>query len=63
MIFFYFAIPKPFEKLTVLDLPNNGNVKGAVKIDNHLWFTGSGSIIEYDITTGALVSYSDPKKI
>lgn len=60
--FFYFAIPKPFEKLTVLDLPNNGNVKGAVKIDNHLWFTGSGSIIEYDITTGALVSYSDPKK-
>lgn len=60
--FFFFSIPKPLRDITLTELPNDGNPKNVVEINDHLWFAGDGSIIEFDTKSGKLVSYSDPKK-
>lgn len=60
--FFLFSIPKPLENLTIYDLPNNNSSENVIEYNDHLWFTGTGSLVEYDTKSGKLVSYSDPKK-
>lgn len=60
--FFFFSIPKPIKNLAITDLPNDGNPNNVVRIGDSLWFAGDGSIVEYDIKSGAIVSYSDQKK-
>lgn len=60
--FFYTAIPKPLDKLTIFDLPNYRVLLGAAKYKDHIWFTGNGTIIEYNPQTNAIVSYSNAEK-
>jgi len=60
--FFYFAVPKPIKDLTVQQLPSDRDPSNVVQYKDSLWFSGSGSIIEYSTKSGELVSYSDPLK-
>ncbi len=60
--FFLFSIPKPLEKLTINDLPNNQYIENAVMIGDSLWFSGSGSVMEYDTKKGSIIGYSNPRK-
>lgn len=60
--FFFFSIPKPVKDVSFLELPNDATPRSVIKIENSLWFSGDGSIIEYDIKSGKLVSYTNPKK-
>lgn len=60
--FFFFSIPKPYQSLTVYQLPNNMNPRNVVQYNDSLWFAGDGSLVEYDTKSGKLVSYSDMTK-
>ena len=60
--FFFFSIPKPIKDLTLSNLPDDGSLKNVVKVDDHLWLAGSGSLVEYDTKSGKIISYSDPLK-
>lgn len=60
--FFYFEVPKPLSNIDVLDLPGAAGISNIIEYKNHLWFVGDGSIKEYDIENGKLISYSNRKK-
>lgn len=60
--FFYFKIPRPLEDLGLEDLPNTAYPHTIVKHNDHVWFAGVGSIIEYDRDSEKLISYSNAKQ-
>lgn len=60
--FFFFSTPKPYENLTVFQLPNTLDPANIVEYRDSLWFAGGGNIVEYDTKSGKLVSYSDKSK-
>lgn len=60
--FFLFSIPKPIEKLSVYQLPNDLSPRNVIKYKDSLWFSGDGSLVEYDIKSGKLKSYTDMTK-
>lgn len=51
------------ERLKLNDLPNSENIHQGFKIyENSLWVSGDGSLIEYDLKSGEVLRFSDPKK-
>ncbi len=60
---FLFSIPKPIDTLTIEDLPNTEFLGSVVEYNDSLWFTGRGSLIEYDTKSEKLISYTNPRKV
>lgn len=57
--FFLRSVPRSVSDISILNLPNTADIKGVVSFKDSLWFSGGGSLVEYDIKSGKLISYSD----
>ncbi|MFO0703951.1 MAG: hypothetical protein U0525_04480 [Patescibacteria group bacterium] len=57
--FFIKKITKPLDQITLMDLPNNSEVRSTVVYGDFIFTSGDGSIIQYSKKTGALISFSD----
>lgn len=60
--FFLFSIPKPLASISIHQLPNTIVSSQTIKIDDSLWFTAGGTIVEYNAKNGQIISYSDLSK-
>ncbi len=54
---------KQLASVVVADLPNSRDIRGVIEYDGRIWYSGDGSLIEYDPELGEIVRYSNLTKV